>query len=96
MKKNIKKKKITKLESFLYKVGSVIVIALIVGIVLAQTALAKVNLEVQYLKNEVEEKENTNTSLSMKINEMASLENVEAVSKDEGLSYNSENIKAIK
>ena len=32
----------------------------------------------------------------MKINEMASLENVEAVSKDEGLSYNSENIKAIK
>ena len=59
MKKNIKKKKITKLESFLYKVGSVIVIALIVGIVLAQTALAKVNLEVQYLKNEVEEKENT-------------------------------------
>ena len=66
------------------------------GIVLAQTALAKVNLEVQYLKNEVEEKENTNTSLSMKINEMASLENVEAVSKDEGLSYNSENIKAIK
>ena len=96
MKKNIKKKKITKLESFLYKVGSVIVIALIVGIVLAQTALAKVNLEVQYLKNEVEEKENTNTSLSMKINEMASLENVEAVSKDEGLSYNSETIKAIK
>lgn len=96
MKKNIKKKKITKLESFLYKVGSVIVIALIVGIVLAQTALAKVNLEVQYLKNEVEEKENINTSLSMKINEMASLENVEAVSKDEGLSYNSENIKAIK
>ena len=96
MKKNIKKKKITKLESFLYKVGSVIVIALIVGIVLAQTALAKVNLEVQYLKNEIEEKENTNTSLSMKINEMASLENVEAVSKDEGLSYNSENIKAIK
>ena len=96
MKENIKKKKITKLESFLYKVGSVIVIALIVGIVLAQTALAKVNLEVQYLKNEVEEKENTNTSLSMKINEMASLENVEAVSKDEGLSYNSENIKAIK
>jgi cell division protein FtsL len=94
MKKN--KKRITKLERFLYKTGSVIIIALIVGIVFGETALAQVNLEVQYLKDEVEEKENTNTSLTMKINEMASLENIEEVSENEGLSYNSENIKTIK
>jgi cell division protein FtsL len=61
MKKN--KKKVTKLESFLYKIASIVLIALIIGIVFGETALAKANLEVQYLKNEVEEKENTNTSL---------------------------------
>lgn len=96
MKKKKNKKKFTKFESFTYKLGTVIILILIVGIVFAQTALAKVNLEVQDLKNEVEEKENTNTSLVMKINELASLESIKEVSVAEGLSYNSENIKTIK
>ena len=90
------KKKINKFESFIYKFGTVMILALIIGVVFAQTALAKVNLEVQDLKNEVEEKENTNTSLAMKINELASLESVKEVSANEGLSYNSENIKTIR
>lgn len=90
------KKKLARVESFFYKLGGIIVIALIVGVVFAQTALAKVNLEVQDLKNEVEEKENANTSLIMKINELASLESIKEVSANEGLAYNSENIKTIK
>ena len=90
------KKKVNKFESFTYKFGIVMILLLVIGVVFAQTALAKVNLEVQDLKNEVEEKENTNTSLIMKINELASLESVKEVSANEGLSYNSENIKTIK
>ena len=38
---------------------------------------------------------NTNESLAMKINEMASLENIQSVSKNLGLAYNNENIKTI-
>ena len=91
-----KKKRITKLESFLYEVSAGIAIFLIVGIVFGQTALAQINLEVQYLKSEVEDAENVNTGLAMKINEMASLENIEEVSEEEGLTYNSDNIKTIK
>ena len=90
------KKKVNKFERFTYRFGTIMIVALVIGFVFAQTALAKVNLEVQDLKNEVEEKENTNTSLTMKINELASLESVKAVSANEGLSYNSENIKTIK
>ena len=90
------KKKVNKFERFTYRFGTVMTLALVIGVVFAQTALAKVNLEVQDLKNEVEEKENTNTSLIMKINELASLESVKEVSANEGLSYNSENIKTIK
>jgi len=96
MKKKKNKKKFTKFESITYKLGTIIILILVVGIVFAQTALAKVNLEVQDLKNEVEEKENTNTSLVMKINELASLESIKEVSVAEGLSYNSDNIKTIK
>lgn len=91
-----KKKKIfTKIERFLYKSFVCLTIMLIIGIVCGQTTLAKVNLEVQKLKKEVDNKEEINQSLVMKINEIASLENVQNVSSDMGLAYINENIKTI-
>lgn len=85
----------TKIERFLYKSFVTLTILLIVGIVFGQVTLAKVNLEVQKLKEEVENQEETNQSLVMKINEMASLENIQSVSNDMGLAYNNENIVTI-
>ena len=90
-----KKKLFTKIERFLYKSFICMTILLIIGIVFGQTTLAKVNLEVQKLKEEVEERKEVNQSLVMKINEMASLENIQNVSNDMGLAYNNENIKTI-
>ena len=52
-------------------------------------------LELQKMNSEVEKQEDTNQSLAMKINEMASLENIQTISKNLGLSYNNENIKTI-
>ena len=43
----------------------------------------------------VKSQEDTNQSLAMKINEMASLENIQAVSESLGLAYNNDNIKTI-
>ena len=47
------------------------------------------------MSKEVESQEDTNESLAMKINEMASLDNIKSVSKDLGLAYNNDNIKTI-
>lgn len=85
----------TKIERFLYKSFICLTILLIVGIVFGQVSLAKINLEVQRLKEQVENKEEENQSLVMKINEMASLENIQNVSNDIGLAYNDENIMTI-
>lgn len=85
----------TKIERFLYKSFICLTILLIVGIVFGQVSLAKINLEVQKLKEQVESKEEDNQSLVMKINEMASLENIQNVSNDIGLAYNDENIMTI-
>ena len=90
-----KGKLFTKIERFLYKSFISLTILLIIGIVFGQTSLAKINLEVQKLKEQVETKEEVNQSLVMKINEMASLENIKNVSNDMGLAYNDENIKTI-
>ena len=89
------RKLFTKIERFLYKSFICLTILLIIGIVFGQTSLAKINLEVQKLKEQVESKEEENQSLVMKINEMASLENIQNVSNDMGLAYNNENIKTI-
>ena len=90
-----KGKMFTKIERFLYKSFVCLTILLIVGIVFGQVSLAKINLEVQKLKEEVEEKEELNQSLVMKINEMASLENIQNISNNMGLAYNNENIMTI-
>ncbi len=95
MKKNKKKRFFCKFERFMYKLCIVIIIGLIVGLVCGQTTLAKINLEVQKLNKEVTDQENINESLNIKIDEMTSLDNIQEVSKEYGLSYNSDNIKTI-
>lgn len=95
MKTKKNKRFFSKFERFMYKLCIVAIIALIIGIVCGQTTLAKINLEVQKLNKEVSNQENINESLSIKIDEMTSLDNIQQISKEFGLSYNSENIKTI-
>lgn len=96
MKKNKKKKSVfTKLERFLYKSSFIIMFLLILGIVFTSASVSKLNIELQEINMEVEAQKDTNQSLAMKINEMASLENIQIISKNLGLAYNNENIKTI-
>ncbi len=90
--KKKKKKGLTKLERFICKTGIFMTIVLLIGIVFTSATISKMNIELQKKNNEVEVQVNTNESLAMKINEMASLENIQVVSKNLGLSYNNENI----
>ena len=93
--KKKKKKGLTKVERFICKSGIFMVILLLVGIVFTSATVSKMNIELQKMNEKVEVQENTNESLAMKINEMASLENIQIVSKNLGLSYNNENIMTV-
>ena len=93
MKKNKKKK--NRMQGFIYKSFISLSVILVISIVFSQISLSKINLEVEKLKIKVGEQENVNQSLNMKINEMASLENINEVSNTQGLSYNNENIKTV-
>ena len=55
-----------------------------------QATLSKVNVEVEKVKNEIKTQEKKNESLSMKINELASLDKIIEVAYEQGLSYNND------
>jgi len=93
--KKRKKKGFTKLEKFLYKSCLTISVFMLIGIVFTSATVSKMNIELQKMSKTVESQEDTNESLAMKINEMASLDNIKSVSKDLGLAYNNDNIKTI-
>lgn len=97
MKKN-KKKSVMKMQSIQKKyitVGSVFLLCLWVVSFFARITLSSINIEVEKLNKQVTKQEKTNQSLSMKINELASLENIQAVANNEGLAYNNNNIVII-
>ena len=58
--------------------------------------LSKSNIEVERIKNKIEKQETINESISMKINELASLSNIQDIAKEYGLSYQNENIVVVK
>lgn len=94
--KKKKKRFLSNLERFLYKLFALVIILLIVGIVCSETSLAQMNLDIQKLDSEVEKQRKRIESLNMKIDEMTSLDNIKEISERYGLTYHSENIKTIK
>ena len=93
--KKKKKKGLTKLERFICKSSIFMMVVLLIGIVFTSATVSKMNIELQKMNEKVEVQENTNESLAMKINEMASLENIQIISRNLGLSYNNENILTV-
>ena len=93
--KQKKKKGISKLEKFLYKTFALTTVVLVVGIIYSRAMLGKINLEVQELSGIIKDETEDNQSLVMKINEMVSLDKIEKVSSELGLTYNNDNIKSV-
>ena len=63
--------------------------------IFAKSTLSEVNYKLENNKEEIAKQNKNNESLQMKINELASLENLEQVAKKMGLSYTSNSIKTI-
>ena len=96
MKKRKKKKlKITKFEKVLYVFAIFFLLLAPVSIVFTKSTLSEINFKVEKMKKEIKTQEKKNESLEMKINELASLDNIKNVIVKEGLTYNNDNIKNI-
>lgn len=97
--KKSKKENTIKLHNFEKKFkmfGAVALLSLWVFSFFAKISLSSVNVEVERLSKEVKKQEKTNQGLSMKINELASLENIQEVANSVGLAYNNNNIIIVK
>ena len=94
-KKNTKKISITKFEKLLYTFTILLALSFPVVSLFSKSALSKVNYENEKVKKEIVAQTKENESLTMKINELASLDNIKDVIKKEGLTYNNDNIKNI-
>lgn len=90
-----KKVKMGKFERLLYVFTFILVLASPFVIVFSQATLSKINYEVEKSKQELSKQEKKNESLVMKINELASLDKIQEVADEKGLSYNNDNIKTI-
>ncbi len=95
MRKSKKKVKLFRIEKMLIKVCMILLVLFPVSIVLSKAALSNMNIEVETLKRQVNVQKNANESLTMKVNELKSLANIDIVAENEGLSYNSSNIIVI-
>ncbi len=98
MKKKKRMKKIVrmgKFERLLYTFTIALLVISPFAIVFSQATLSKINFDVEKVKKQISTQEKKNESLAMKVNELASLDNIKTVAEQQGLSYNNNNIKSI-
>ncbi|MBQ3475252.1 MAG: hypothetical protein IJH20_03685 [Bacilli bacterium] len=92
------KKNISRLVKFQRKftiIGAIALFAIWGISFFAKNSLSSLNIEVERLSRNVKEQKETNQSLTMKINELASLENINTVASKSGLAYNNDNIRIV-
>lgn len=96
MKKNKKKRvKYAKGEKLIYGLLILVIMVSPIMIVFSKATLSKTNISLKRMENKIVQKRNENESLSMKIDELASLDKIQGLAKNLGLSYNNNNIKVI-
>lgn len=88
--------KLYKSEKVLLALVLIFFISSLVVTVFSNAKLSSSNIEVERLKSKIEKQENVNLSLSMQVDELASLSNIQSVAENYGLSYNNDNIIVIK
>ena len=76
MKKIKKRLKMSKFERLIYTFTLVLVLLTPFALVFSQATLSEVNFEVEKLTKSIDTQEKKNESLTMKINELASLEKI--------------------
>ncbi len=93
--KKAKKIKLLKGEKFMYGLIIILLLAIPMFNVYTSSLLSETNNEVEKLKNNIENQKLVNQSLTMQVDELASLENIQKIAEEYGLSYVNSNIKII-
>lgn len=91
----IKYKK-NKSEHILSVVTVILLILVPVSNVYTKALVSETNIEYEEMVSLIDSQEKVNESLEMQINELASLENIQSVASEHGLSYINGNIKNVK
>lgn len=93
--KRVRRTRITKGEKLLYT-GAVLSFACFLVLkVFCGAGISGLSMNVELIKADIDAQEKKNESLSMKVSELTSFENVKDVVSDMGLAYNNENIIVI-
>lgn len=95
MAKKKNKSKITKGERLLYFYATVAFFLMLGLKIFCGAWVGEMKMSIEEIKYNIDEQEKTNESLTMKVNELKSLANIDMVAESEGLSYNSDNIIVI-
>lgn len=95
MAKKNKKLKLLKGEKAMYGLLLFLLLAIPMFNVYTSSLLSETNNEVEKLNKNIEKQELVNQGLSMQIDELASLENIQSIAEENGLSYNNSNIKSV-
>lgn len=94
--KKVKRVKLLKGEKFMFFLvvlfGFVIMPA---SWVYTKALLSETNIELEKVKTKINRQNNTNEALGMQIDELASIDNIQNIASENGLSYNNSNIKTI-
>ncbi len=90
-----KRKRRLKKEAFMWLVIAVLLLAIPICEVYVKAKLSESNIALEEIKEKIEEQEGINESLRMEINELASLDKIQAVANEIGLTYNNSNVKVV-
>ncbi len=89
------KAKITKGERMLYCYATLAFFVMLGLKIFCGASIGEMKMSIEEMKYNIDQQEKTNESLTMKVNELTSFENVQKVVKEMGLAYNNDNIIVI-
>ena len=84
--------KIPFFEGFLWFIVALLLVAIPISSVYVKAVLSETNIALQSAKENLEKQVNTNEGLKMEINELASLDKIQSVANENGLTYNNDNV----
>jgi|LSQX01.1.fsa_nt_gb cell division protein FtsL len=87
--------KFLRIEKTLMRLCVLFLVLIPASDVFGKAMLSKSNIEVERLKKQIVNQTKKNQSLTMKVNELRSFDNIQTVAKSQGLAYNSANVKVI-
>ena len=93
-KKKIKTKK-SRIELTIWGIIAVILLAIPVCNVYTKAILSESNIDLEKLRTDIKNQEKVNKSLKMEISELASLDKIQVVATENGLSYQNNNIMVV-